>query len=61
MLPYDYTRCISEECPSKDKCLRYTDWPKDVLLSFSELFSSGRMDTSGQCVYFIKDNQNVVD
>lgn len=59
MLPYDYTRCISEECPSKDQCLRYNDWPKDGLVSFAELFSSG--DYEGKCMYFIKDEKNVVD
>ena len=24
-LPSDYARCSNEDCPSKDKCLRYLD------------------------------------
>ena len=24
-LPGDYARCCNEDCPSKDKCLRYLD------------------------------------
>lgn len=25
-LPYDYSRCMNEECPQKDKCARFTNF-----------------------------------
>lgn len=52
ILPYDYSRCINDECPLKTNCLRYTDRPK-VILSYTLFKNEGN-----KCEYQIKNYDN---
>ena len=51
-LPYDYSRCLNDECPLKTNCLRYTDKP-DVILSYTLFKNEGN-----KCEHQIENNES---
>lgn len=53
-LPLDYCRCRGLNCPVRDNCLRYTDWPPRERLS---LMATGDWQ-DGVCLHLIPDQPN---
>lgn len=50
-LPYDYSRCLNNECPLRMECLRYTDRP-DVVLSYTKFNPENKTN----CTNLIKND-----
>jgi hypothetical protein len=53
-LPLDYCRCRGLNCPVRDTCLRFTDWPPRERLSF---IAAGDWQ-DGVCLLFIPSEPN---
>lgn len=55
-LPYDYTRCVNDECPLRENCLRFTDRPEGVTRLIYSLFQP---DNNKKCKHQIKPSKQI--